>query len=276
MRWSLLPRLLVSGLRAQRILKVGAATALLMAPLFQFKRTARASTVHLQLPTILQQADVLYKEDKMREGLQLLEPHESMGEAEVLWRLARFCYKVGKFHSSEKKQSRKMAERAVKYAEDSVEADDGNFACHKWLGIVISHMTEFLGYKERIRKAFEIKDCFLKAIELNQKDATCKHLLGQWCYAIVDVPWYQRQFAIVFFATPPTSSFEEALSYFQAAEQIEPGFYSTNWLYLGQTHLKLGQKEEARRWLLLAAGIESTRGDDVESREKAAKLLKTL
>ena len=149
----------------------------------------------------------------MREGLQLLEPHESMGEAEVLWRLARFCYKVGKFHSSEKKQSRKMAERAVKYAEDSVEADDGNFACHKWLGIVISHMTEFLGYKERIRKAFEIKDCFLvrlicvwkwipntnvicplqKAIELNQKDATCKHLLGQWLGKCLEFPMEVQQ-----------------------------------------------------------------------------------
>lgn len=30
---------------------------------------------------------------------------------------------------------------------------------------------------------------------------------------------------------------------------VEPGFYSTNWLFLGKTHLKLGEKAKAKEWL---------------------------
>ena len=49
------------------------------------------------------------------------------------------------------------------------------------------------------------------AIECDASDATSMHLLGQWCYSVVSIPWYQRQVATVLFATPPTSSYEEVL-----------------------------------------------------------------
>ena len=47
------------------------------------------------------------------------------------------------------------------------------------------------------------------AIECDGSDATSMHLLGQWCYSVVSVPWYQRQVATVLFATPPHSTYEE-------------------------------------------------------------------
>ena len=49
------------------------------------------------------------------------------------------------------------------------------------------------------------------AIECDAKDATSMHLLGQWCYSVVSVPWYQRQVASVFFATPPQSTYQEVI-----------------------------------------------------------------
>ena len=39
-------------------------------------------------------ADQLYNANKMKEGLVYLEKHSDSTEAEILWRLARFCYKV--------------------------------------------------------------------------------------------------------------------------------------------------------------------------------------
>ena len=36
---------------------------------------------------------------------------------------------------------------------------------------------------------------------------SCLHLCR--CYSVASVPWYQRKVAIVIFATPPSSSYEE-------------------------------------------------------------------
>ena len=47
----------------------------------------------------------------------------------------------------------------------------------------------------------------------------CRH------YNIADIPWYQRKAAALLFATPPESSFQEALDIFLHAEKIEPNFY---------------------------------------------------
>jgi len=39
------------------------------------------------------------------------------------------------------------------------------------------------------------------------------------------MPWYQRKVASAVFATPPISSFDEALIYFLKAEEVDPNFY---------------------------------------------------
>lgn len=38
------------------------------------------------------------------------------------------------------------------------------------------------------------------------------------CYFVADMSWYTKKVAAVIFATPPTSTFEEALNYFLMAE----------------------------------------------------------
>lgn len=44
----------------------------------------------------------------------------------------------------------------------------------------------------------------------------------------------------------------------------QPGFYSTNWLYLGKCHLQLGRVQEGSKWLRKAADYQSEVGDAVE------------
>jgi hypothetical protein len=42
-------------------------------------------------------------------------------------------------------------------------------------------------------------------------DQTLNHLLGRWCYAVASVSWMERKLASAIFATPPESSYDEAL-----------------------------------------------------------------
>jgi tetratricopeptide (TPR) repeat protein len=90
------------------------------------------------------------------------------------------------------------------------------------------------------------------------------------------MPWYQHKVAAALFATPPKSTFEEALEYFERAETNEPGFYCDNQLMLGKTHLKLGHREEAKQWLIKTIESIAKRPEDKKSQDEARKHLKTL
>lgn len=51
--------------------------------------------------------------------------------------------------------------------------------------------------------------------------------------------WIERKVASTLFATPPTSTVEDALESFLNAENIQPAFYKANQLYIGKVGLSL-------------------------------------
>ena len=48
---------------------------------------------------------------------------------------------------------------------------------------------------------------------------------------------------------------------------VEPGFYSTNWLFLGKAHLKLGEKEKAKEWLQRTVAFNGSFAGDEEDKQ---------
>lgn len=70
--------------------------------------------------------------------------------------------------------------------------------------------------------------------------------MGIWCFTFADMAWYARKAAAALFASPPTSTYEEALGYFMDAEKVDPGFYTKNALFVGKTHLAMGDKAQAK------------------------------
>lgn len=46
--------------------------------------------------------------------------------------------------------------------------------------------------------------------------------------------WVERKLAATLFATPPESTVEDALKYFEKAEEVNPGFYKANQLYIAK------------------------------------------
>ena len=101
-------------------------------------------------------------------------------------------------------------------------------------------------------------------------------MIGNWCYQVSDLAWYQRKIASAIFGEPPNSSFEEALHYFEKAENIDPNFYSHNLLMLGKTYLKLDRKEEGIKFLKLASEYLAKNDDDLQAKQEAIKILHNL
>nr|XP_021137110.1 regulator of microtubule dynamics protein 1 isoform X2 [Columba livia] len=195
---------------------------------------------------VIEQADYLYGSGETEKLYRLLVQHKNSDDAELLWRLARASRDLAQLSSTSAEQRKQLAYEALEYTKKALEKNESNFAAHK------------------------------RAVELNPKDATTIHLIGIWCYSFAEMPWYQRKIAATLFATPPTSTFEEALRYFHMAEEADPNFYSKNLLYLGKTYLKLNNKKLALLWLSKAKDYPAHTEEDKQVQKEALELLNSI
>ncbi|XP_010810504.1 regulator of microtubule dynamics protein 1 isoform X2 [Bos indicus] len=197
-----------------------------------------------EIEEVLEQADYLYESGETEKLYQLLTQYKESEDAELLWRLARASRDVAQLSGTSEEEKKFLVYEALEYAKRALEKNESSCAAHK------------------------------KAIELNPKDATSIHLMGIWCYTVAEMPWYQRRIAKVLFATPPGSTYEEALGYFHRAEQVDPNFYSKNLLLLGKTYLKLHNKKLAAFWLTKAKDYPAHTEEDKQIQTEAAQLLR--
>nr|KAF6326656.1 regulator of microtubule dynamics 1 [Pipistrellus kuhlii] len=194
-----------------------------------------AAVVHaaakgFRVEEILQQADYLYESGETEKLYQLLTEYKESEDAELLWRLARASRDLAQLGGTSAEEKKALVYEALGYAQRALDKDHASSAAHK------------------------------KAIELNPKDATSIHLMGIWCYTFAEMPWYQRRIANMLFAAPPSSTYEEALGYFQKAEQ-------------GKTYLKLQNRKLAAFWLLKAKDYPARTEEDKQTQREAAQLL---
>ncbi|XP_051879849.1 regulator of microtubule dynamics protein 1 isoform X2 [Pristis pectinata] len=225
---------------------------------------------------IIDQADYLYGTGEVTKLYHLLIEHKNSTNGELLWRLARASRDLAQLKSTTLEKKRQLTYEALEFAEKALEENELSFAAHKWYAICISDVGDYEGIKAKIANAYVIKEHFQKAIELNPKDATSIHLMGLWCFTFSEMPWIQQKIAAAFFATPPSSSYEEALQYFDKAEEAEPNFYSKNLLMLGKTYMKLKNEKLALLWLTKARDYPARNEEDKQVQKEATELLKLL
>ncbi|XP_064189802.1 regulator of microtubule dynamics protein 1 [Anguilla rostrata] len=271
--WTLRRKPLLTGGRT--------ATLLLSLPALSFlgsKTYRRLHVVHAldKAEEDLEQADYLYSCGDTEKLHQLLLPYKDSEDAELLWRLARTSRDLGQLSTVAPGDKKRLAYEAFEYAKRALEKDDACFAAHKWYAVCLSDIGEYEGIKVKIGNSYIIKEHLERAIELNPKDATSFHILGYWCFAFAELPWYQRKVAAMIFASPPTATYEEALEFFLKAEEVDPNFYSMNLLMLGKTYLMLGERDKAIHWLSKSRDYPAHNEEDREVHKQALDLLKKI
>uniref|UniRef100_M3YHJ1 Regulator of microtubule dynamics protein 1 n=1 Tax=Mustela putorius furo TaxID=9669 RepID=M3YHJ1_MUSPF len=228
---------------------------------------------------ILEQADYLYESGETEKLYQLLTQYKISEDAELLWRLARASRDIAQLSGTSEEEKKLLIYEALEYAKRALEKNESSFAAHKWYAICISDVGDYEGIKAKIANAYIIKEHFESGNPLSPISATPIHIqilnppLAIKCYTFAEMPWYQRRIAKVLFATPPSSTYEEALGYFHRAEQVDPNFYSKNLLLLGKTYLKLHNKKLAAFWLMKAKDYPAHTEEDKQIQTEAAQLL---
>jgi len=142
---------------------------------------------------------------------------------------------------------KKFFDKSLEYARKGISLNDKHYACHKWFAISTSSVGNFLPTKEKIKDAYLIKEHALKAAELNPNDATTQFVLGKWCYSVANVDFVTRTAASLLFATPPTSTFNEALGYLLKSEELNPNNIR-NRLLIGDTYMAMKDQTKAKEW----------------------------
>lgn len=90
---------------------------------------------------------------------------------QILWRLARLCYKAGKYQTQDQEEKKRLAGEGWGYIERALAiGGDRHNGCRRWAGILLSWSSEFEGIKKKIEKSFEIKNHFLVSISLLAMD----------------------------------------------------------------------------------------------------------
>ena len=238
------------------------------------KKKSESETGITTKEVVIAKADALFDQGKYKEIYDLLSHYRDSGDVEIVWRLSRALYKMAK--TASEVEGKKMIYEAYDLMENALKLKEDHWAVHKWMSIILDSKCSYEGMKVQIRELYNVKNHMLRAIELNPMDATTMYMLGTWCYQVSDLAWYQRRIAAVIFGEPPTSSFEEALKYFENAEEVDPNFYSYNLLMLGKTYLKLNKKEEALKYLKMTVEYPAKNDDDQNAKQEAQKVLKNI
>uniref|UniRef100_UPI00398E51A2 regulator of microtubule dynamics protein 1 isoform X3 n=1 Tax=Pristiophorus japonicus TaxID=55135 RepID=UPI00398E51A2 len=213
-----------------------------------FRNIPTSLIVHAnqKVEEIIDQADYLYGTGEVAKLYHLLIEHKNSTNGELLWRLARASRDLAQLESTSTEKKKQLTYEALEFTEKALEKNELSFAAHK------------------------------KAIELNPKDATSIHLMGLWCFTFAEMPWVQQKIAAMFFTTPPISTYEEALQYFNKAEEADPNFYSKNLLMMGKSFMKLKNEKMAFLWLTKARDYPARNEEDKQVQKEATELLKLM
>ncbi|KAM9333476.1 regulator of microtubule dynamics protein 1-like isoform 1-T1 [Pholidichthys leucotaenia] len=230
----------------------------------------------LEKGEVLEQADYLYSSAETEKLYQLLLQYKDSENVEVLWRLARASRDLSLMPNMESDRKKQLTFEAFEYAKKALERDEKCYAAHKWYAVCLGEVGDYEGITVKIGNSYIIRDHLERAIELNPKDATSIYILGYWCFAFAELPWYQRKVAELIFSSPPTATYEEALEFFLKAEEADPNFYSKNLLMLGKTYMAMKDQQKALLWLTKAKEYPARTLEDKEVHKEALDLLKKL
>ncbi|CAB3240541.1 unnamed protein product [Arctia plantaginis] len=225
---------------------------------------------------VLDVADNLFESGHYEQCYDLLKEYELENSVEIQWRICRVLYNMSKEQKYDRQYKKTLLLEAYEIISEQLEKNPDHYAVHKWYALLVDAKSSQDGIKERIRQLETVKKHMDMAVTLNPNDATILYMLGEWCFQIAELPWHQRKIANVLFASPPHSTYEDALDYFLKAESVKPRFYSFNLLRIGICYFKLKKEDQAKYYLRLAASYPAKTNDDHTANTTAAEYLKKL
>jgi tetratricopeptide (TPR) repeat protein len=197
-------------------------------------------------------------------------------DAQVLWRAARAAYDVEQLKDTPKDRKKAMIDEAMRLITKAKDLERNDATIYRWSGILLNEASGFGPTKDKIKSSFLVRDDWLQAVAINPYDANALHLLGRWCQSVAGLSWVERKVASTLFAEPPSSSYEEALSFFERAEKASPGFWISNAWRAAEVCVLLNRNKDALDWVHKGLKLRVKGQYDLEGKKGILELYKKL
>jgi len=192
------------------------------------------------------QADELLSAGKLTEAQALLNSADQ-SDAEVLWRLSRTHFELSEVNPADAALRQAQLEKSAEYGQAALAANPNHYGPHKYFALSTSALGQFQSSNEKISNAFKIKEHADKAASLNPSDAQTFYLLGRWSFSVASVGWIERKVASALFGTPPSATYDDALTYLKKSAELDPQAIRTA-SFLGDTYYQLSKYQDAKEW----------------------------
>ncbi|KAL4238374.1 Regulator of microtubule dynamics protein [Mactra antiquata] len=241
--------------------------------------TPKSSSESIEKDEVFCEVDKLLEgtDGDKRQALKLLQENKDnySTNVEFYWRLSKTTYQVSQIIGAEgdKDKKKQFIYEAKDIAVKALEIDDQSANAHKWFAIAIGSIGEYESTQDKIKNGFIYKEHIEKAIVLNPKDPSNHYLLGRWCFTVYMLSWIERKAAAALFASPPTATIEETLVHFLKADELNPGKWKENILFIAKCYIEMRQYKEAVKWLIKGQQVPTISQDDKESAAEIETLL---
>ena len=143
------------------------------------------------------------------------------------------------------------------------------------MAITTGNLAKFLGGKEKVKIGSKVEEYCKKAIETDPSQGMAYAVLATYYLAISELPWLLKAFAKSFLGGLPDVTKEDALELYRKGVKASPDLIYANFK-LGQLLKKMGQKEDAKKYLGKAASLPPQKSQETRTRKTAQKLLGEL
>ena len=214
-------------------------------------------------------------------GLEHFKAHLATdpGSYEANWRAALALIDIGKQTPDSIRSATRdsMYADAERYARKATEANPADAEGHFVLSVAIGRASLTRSKRERVRRAAEIREEALRAIELDAQHDGAYHVLGRWNAEIMRLSAMERFFAKSFLGGSifNQASWARALEYLERSVTLAPtNIY--HHLDLAEAYIDRKRYNEARRHLEQIATLPVVDVMDPRYQEHAVMLRRRI
>ncbi|KAE9411869.1 hypothetical protein Angca_010155, partial [Angiostrongylus cantonensis] len=80
-----------------------------------------------------------------------------------------------------------------KFALEGHNSDQSNFNALKWAAVMTGQSTDYLGTKEKIEEGGKFKSLLDKALSVDGKEFSLRHMRGRYAYSVSSLSWIERK-----------------------------------------------------------------------------------
>jgi tetratricopeptide (TPR) repeat protein len=198
---------------------------------------------------------------------------------EANWRAALALVDIGKQTPDSVKSPARdsIYAEAERYARKAVEANPAGADGHFVLSVAVGRASLTKGKRERVKRATEIRNAALRAIELNPNHDGAYHVMGRWNAEIMRLSGLERFFAKSFLGGSVfnQASWDRAIEYLEKSVTLAPTVIYHQ-LDLAEIYIDRGRYTDARRHLEMIGTLPVVDVMDPRYQENAVALLRRI